>query len=141
MTVYAESSAVLAWLLGEKPGVQVKAALSGADVVVASDLTIIECDRALIRSVSLGGLTEAGAADRKGHLSSASTAWHILRVHPDVAERARQPFPAEPLRTLDALHLATALSARAVFPGLSILALDERIRRSARELGFSLLPR
>ena len=141
MTLYAESSAVLAWLLGERPGDQVKAALSSADLVVASDLTIIECTRALIRSASVGALTEADATDRKGHLSSASTAWNILRVHPEVAERARQPFPAEPVRTLDALHLASALSARAAFPGLSVLALDQRIRRNARELGFSLVPR
>ena len=141
MTVYAESSAVLAWLLGEKSGGQVKAALSSAEVVVTSDLTIIECNRALIRCVTTRALSEADASERLGHLSAVSTTWHILRVHPNVAERARQPFPAEPIRTLDALHLASALSIRAAFPGLSVLALDQRIRRNARELGFSLVPR
>ena len=75
MTLYAESSAVLAWLLGERPGDQVKAALSSADLVVASELTIIECTRALIRSASIGAIAEADATDRKGHLSSASTTW------------------------------------------------------------------
>ena len=65
----------------------------------------------------------------------------MLRLHSDVVERARQPFPVEPIRTLDALHLASALSARAAVPGLSVLTLDERIRQNARELGFPLLPR
>lgn len=46
MTLYAESSAVLAWLLGEKSGEAIRRALLGADLVVASDLTVFECDRA-----------------------------------------------------------------------------------------------
>ena len=141
MTLYAESSAVLAWLLGEKSGEAIRRALLGADLVVASDLTVFECDRALLRSVHTESRSEADAASRRGHLSAAAAGWHMLRLHSDVVERARQPFPVEPIRTLDALHLASALSARAAVPGLSVLTLDERIRQNARELGFPLLPR
>jgi hypothetical protein len=43
VTVYAESSAVLAWLLGEEAGVQVRDILAGSEYVLASDLTLIEC--------------------------------------------------------------------------------------------------
>jgi predicted nucleic acid-binding protein len=57
-----------------------------------------------------------------------------------VAERARRPFPAEPIRTLDAIHLATAALANSLVPELAIVSLDRRVRRSARELGFTLLP-
>ena len=46
----------------------------------------------------------------------------------------------EPLRTLDALHLASALSARSSAPGLVFLTLDERLRKNAKLLGFGLLP-
>ena len=140
MTLYAETSAVLAWLLGEKSGEAIRTVLRNADLVVASDLTVIECDRALLRSVHTGSRSEADAASRRGHLSAAAAAWHMLRLHPDVVERARQPFPVEPIRTLDALHLASALSARAAVPGLSVLALDTRVRENARELGFQLIP-
>lgn len=45
MSLYAESSAVLAWLLDEAAGTVVRQTLSEAEIVVASDLTLIECDR------------------------------------------------------------------------------------------------
>lgn len=46
MIVYAESSAVLSWLLGEPDGVEVGEILKEADFVVASQLTFTECERA-----------------------------------------------------------------------------------------------
>lgn len=140
MSVYAESSAVLAWLLGEEAGPRVRRLLSAADLVVASDLTVIECDRVLIRAAALGELTEAEAADRRAHLTSAASHWHLLRIHPDVVDRARQPFPGEPVRTLDAIHLASALTARSAVAGLELLSLDERVRKAGALLGLPLLP-
>ena len=53
MTVYAESSAVLAWLLGADPGDAVRGVLGGADLVITSDLTLVECDRVIIRATTL----------------------------------------------------------------------------------------
>ena len=44
MNVYAESSAVLAWLLGESDGEDARDQLSAARLVLTSDLTLIECD-------------------------------------------------------------------------------------------------
>jgi hypothetical protein len=55
-------------------------------------------------------------------------------------DRAKHPFPEEPIRTLDALHLASALTARAAVAGLKFLSLDDRLRASAQKLGLSLLP-
>ena len=52
MTLYAESSAVLAWLLDEPDGQAVRERLAKTDIVVASDLTLIECGRVLIRARS-----------------------------------------------------------------------------------------
>jgi len=140
MSVYAESSAVLAWLLGEDPGDQVRSLLAATDAVITSDLTLIECDRVLIRAAALQELPEADAADRHAHLAAASAHWHILRVGPDVVARARRPFPGEPIRALDAIHLASALMARSAVAGVELLSLDLRIRASARHLGFRVLP-
>jgi len=138
--VYAESSAVLAWLLDEPSGADVRQELTGAEVVIASDLTLIECDRVLMRAAVMGELTEADAADRRAHLVTAASHWHLLRIGPEIVERARQPFPGEPVRTLDAIHLASALMARGTLHGLELLTLDERIRRAARPLGFRVRP-
>lgn len=140
MKVYAESSAVLAWLLGEEPAARVRQILAEAEIVVASDLTLIECDRVLIRAVTLGELAEADAADRRAHLTTAAAHWHVLRLSAEIVDRARQPFPGEPIRTLDALHLASALAARSAVAGLELLSLDDRVRSAGARLGLPLQP-
>lgn len=140
MNIYAESSAVLAWLLGEETGRRVRDVLGLAALVTASDLTLLECDRVLIRSVTLGEIGEGAAADRRAVLNAAAAHWHLLRVSPDIVERARRPFPGEPVRTLDALHLASALAARSAVPGVELLSLDDRVRRAGKQLGFRLQP-
>jgi predicted nucleic acid-binding protein len=138
--VYAESSAVLAWLLGEEPGELVRQTLIEADAVVSSDLTLIECDRAIHRGAALGGFSAAVAADLKSRLASAVSNWNIMRIAPQIVARAREPFSNEPIRTLDAIHVATALYARSAIPGIVLLTLDGRIRRVGRSLGFALAP-
>ncbi len=140
MNLYAESSAVLSWLLGDEDGERVRQTLSSAEIVFASDLTLVECDRVLVRAVHAGRLSEAGAADRAARLGLAAAHWALLRLDPEILERARRPFPAQPLRTLDALHVASALVARRAVPQLALLSLDQRVRRCGRQLGFALQP-
>jgi predicted nucleic acid-binding protein len=140
VNLYAESSAVLAWLLDEATAPEVRQILSEAAIIVASDLTLIECDRVLQRAIALGELNAAEAADRHGYLIAAASQWQILHLAGEAVERARQPFPAEPIRTLDAVHLASALTARAALPGLRLLSLDDRVRAAGKKLGFALLP-
>ncbi len=140
MNLYVESSAVLAWLLGEPEGTDVRERLGQAEIVLASDLTLVECERVLIRAGAIGRIGEADAADRRGRLIQAAEHWAVLRLGEEVVSRARRPFPTEPIRTLDALHLAAALQARSLVPGTLLLSLDDRIRAAARELGFEVVP-
>ena len=67
-------------------------------------------------------------------MNAAAAHWHLWRVSPEIVDRARRPFPAEPVRTLDAIHLASALAVRSVVPGVELLSLDDRIRRAAVQL-------
>jgi predicted nucleic acid-binding protein len=138
--LYAESSAVLGWLLGEPTAGTVREHLASAPLVVVSELTLIECDRVLNRGVALDELAEVDAASRRAVLARASQHWVVFRLEAEVAERSRRPFPHEPVRTLDAIHLATALVARALVPGLALLTLDARVRASGSQLGFEVLP-
>ena len=140
MSLYAESSAVLAWLLDEEAGTFVRKTLSETEIVLASDLTLIECDRVLHRAAALRELTEAEVADRRAHLAAAAAHWHVLRLGPEVVDRARQPFPGDPIRTLDAIHLAAVLVARSAVAGLELLSLDDRIRGVGKKLGLTLVP-
>jgi hypothetical protein len=141
LSLYAESSAVLAWLLDEDATETVLGLLTADQLIIASDLTLIECDRALHRAVAIRELTEADAADRRGHLATVSSHWTLLRIGSEVVERARQSFPGLPIRTLDAVHLASLLVARSAVPGLALLSLDPRVRDAAVQLGIELRPK
>ena len=140
MKLYAESSAPLAWLLEQDHGRLVADTLARAELVIASDLTVVECDRVLIRAVALDELRESDAVDRQARLNAVAARWTLLALDEEIVERARRPFPAEPVRTLDAIHLASALTARKAVPDLVLLSLDTRIRQAANRLGFMLAP-
>ena len=114
--------------------------LGEAEVIAASDLTQIECDRVLLRVVALKELTEAEAADRRAHLNAAAAHRHVLRIAGEIVNRERQPFPGDSIRTLDAIHLASLLVARSAVAGLRLLSLDERVCQAARGLGVAVEP-
>jgi len=138
--LYAESSAILAWLLGEAEGEDVRRQLAGAEEVFTSVLTLVETDRVLIRAQVVEGLKEGDVVDRRRALARASRHWHLLQLHEEILDRARRSFPGEPIRTVDALHVASALAARAVVPELAILSLDSSIRGASTDLGFEAFP-
>ncbi len=140
MNLYAESSAVLSWLLDEASAPDVRRLLADAEIVVASDLTLIECDRVLLRAAALGELSEAEAGDRRARLTLAASHWQVLRIAADIVDRARLPFPGEPIRTLDAIHLASALAGHAAVAGLALLSLDARVRSVAKQLELQVVP-
>ncbi len=140
MPLYAESSAVLRWLFNEDRGDAVFDRLRAADKVTCSRLTLIECRRVIHRAVGAARLPEKDAAELRGVLGQAAARWAILEVTPEVARRAEERFPAEPLRTLGALHLASALLLNESAPDLAVLSTDDRIRNNAMQLGFPVLP-
>jgi predicted nucleic acid-binding protein len=131
---------VLRWLLDEPGAPEVREALGAAELVLSSCLTLIECDRVLIRGLARKLLPEAEAAQRAAVLARAADHWVIFGLNTEITERARRPFPAEPVRSLDAIHLATALLSQLLVEDLTILSMDNRVRRSARQLGFEVLP-
>lgn len=140
MIVYAESSAVLAWLLGEPVAGKVRRILAGADRVVASTLTGVECARGLSRARAAGRL---GARDELAALrllDVAESNWDVHDLSDRVLARGRARFPAEPVRTLDALHLATAQIFQEGLGRVTMLTLDDRIRTNAAALGLEVAP-
>jgi predicted nucleic acid-binding protein len=140
MNLYAESSAVLAWLLAEPTSPAVETILDEAEWIIASDLTLAECGRGLIRAHATGVLSELEMTRKRGVLEGSSAHWTLMRIDREVLERARRRFPEEPVRTLDALHLASALAARSVIADLILLSLDQRVRDNGAALGFDILP-
>ncbi len=139
-TLYAESSAVLSLLLGEPGSDRVADALGQAGRVVVSELTLAETHRTLLRARAVGKLTDEELEQVRGDLERAGLGWSLQRLDAETYLRLRRPFPAEPVRTLDALHLAGALAARREVPEIRLLSLDVRIRDNARALGFDVEP-
>ena len=131
---------MLAWLLGEDAGTAVGTALEEADLVVTSDLTLLECARALHRAVSSAVLIESESARLNATLRRLSGHWVLVRIDEDVLHRASKPFPIEPVRTLDAIHLATAVSIMKTVGEVKLLSLDRRILENGRALGFEVQP-
>ena len=83
-------------------------------------------------------ILNAGDAERvRGLLSRSRQGWTLMEISADVRARACRFFPVEPLRTLDALHLATALLFMQAFPSLKLLSCDQRLLRNARILGLA----
>lgn len=61
----------------------------------------------------------------------------LLELAPQVLQRALAPFPA-PVRTLDALHLATMDFLRSHGQTLELASYDKRLAAAAQALGFAL---
>jgi hypothetical protein len=78
-------------------------------------------------------------ADRRDELRRLAAGWVLVRLSDEIVARARESFPAEPIRSLDALHLATALELATLLPETAVLALDDRVRRSGRALGLAVV--
>ena len=134
--LYLESSAVLSWLLGESCGETVRAAVNAADAVLTSELTFAETSRALVRAEQTTFLRAAEAQKLRGLLQRSRLEWISMVVSSEILGRAARPFPVEPVRTLDAIHLATALEFTRAFHDLVILSFDNRILENATALGF-----
>lgn len=140
MILYAESSAVLAWLLGEPRGERCREALTGARRVVTSALTGVECARAIERATAEGRYSPTERLALLHLLEAAEVRWEVHDLTEGVAQRARARFPSEPVRTLDAIHLATLSRFHEALGALTLLSLDDRIRANSRALGIAIAP-
>jgi predicted nucleic acid-binding protein len=138
--VYVETSALLSWLLGEPDGEVVRRTVDGASVVLTSRLTLVEAARGLLRAEHERRISAAQRHALTGMLAAASAGWFRLALADAACERAERAFPVEPVRTLDALHLASALMAVELYPHLAVLTLDERVTTNASALGLPVLP-
>lgn len=134
--LYVESSAVLRWLLAEPSGEEVLRKMGSYEPVVSSVLTLVETQRALARFERQGALKAAQSQRLSAMFLREADSWTLLDLTRPILERAAGTFPVEPLRTLDALHLATALEFLRLYDQLAILSCDQRILSNLPALGL-----
>ena len=136
MITYVDSSVFLRFVL-DQPGRL--AALDRCERLVTSVLAEVEC----LRAVENRRLT--GRMGHDEYLARRRGAYDRLRradripVTPEILLRAAGPLPAA-LRTLDAIHLATALEWRGHRePALSFATHDTGLAGVAASLGFDVI--
>ncbi len=134
--LYVETSALLRVIL-EGDG-SLREALAGAPLVTSA-LTFVEAARAVVRARREGRLDDRGRRQAERWLSAFERSCDVLALEEEVLRRAREELPAEPVRTLDALHLASIRVLDAELGGIEVASCDERVRSSAAALGFAVI--
>jgi predicted nucleic acid-binding protein len=103
---------------------------------VTSALTFAEAGRAVIRARATGRLTPADEQAAVRALLTFERRCFIVDVDRAVLTRVRRPFPVEPIRTLDAVHLATTELLGEAPQLVTVVTRDVRVRDNARALGY-----
>jgi len=135
MTVfYLETSALLTWLFNEPDASHIIDTINGADLVVTSDLLRIETLRAIKRALHEKLITlkqrETLIQTFRDYLKSC----FIMSMDESVITGATEDFPVEPVRSLDAIHLSTALEYKKLYPELRMLTTDASLKQITASL-------
>ena len=139
-TLYLESSAVLSWLFDEPQAEYVRQAVDRSDTVLTSKLTLVESHRTLVRVVSQGTMSQGDRHRLRGLLTRECARWALVELTKSICARAGEPFPVEPVHSLDAVHIATALEAQELYADLEVLSFDQRIQENLAPLGLRSSP-
>jgi len=129
-----ESSALVAALL-ERDTAALKPPQAGTQHVTSA-LTLAEAGRAIIRARATGRFTVVDERAAVRALRTFERRCFIVEVDRAVFARVRRPFPIEPIRTLDAVHLATTELLGEPPQVVTIVTRDVRVRDNARALGY-----
>lgn len=134
MVAYVDSSVLLRYiLLGEVTMRQAQA----FPRIVSSELLEIECRRVLLRSRIEGFYDDETLIQATNRLDDALASFDLLELDSAVKKRAMEAFPIH-VKTLDALHLASALQLLHEEPAaaIQVFSHDRQLNLCARALGF-----
>lgn len=133
---YIETSALVAALL--ESDAAAKESIRAPGKRVTSALTMAEAARAIRRARVDGRITaREERAVLRATLKFARTCY-IVGVTEIILARAAHPFPIEPVRTLDAIHLATVDSLGDSLSDVVVVTRDRRILDNVLALGYDV---
>lgn len=137
-TLYVETSALLRVAL--EGDTALRRRFADTDRLVTSGLTWVEADRAVRRAVLERRLTGASAGRARRWVDAFLASCDEIVLDGRILSGARNGFPVEPVRTLDALHLASILAWDQAVERLTVASCDDRVRANAAAMGFDLVP-
>jgi len=126
--VYLDSSALVKLVVREPESDDLRAFLGENPAAVSSALAVTEVRRAI------GRLSPRRSLSDRARLVLDGVA--LLEMELEILEKAASLLPAE-LRTLDAIHIASALSLGTDL--LAFVSYDDRQRNAARKAGLPLV--
>jgi predicted nucleic acid-binding protein len=132
--LYLDTSAALRAVLERGTTPEMEARIAAAPLLATSRLALVESARALLRIRQQGAVAESRLADTRRELDALWNRCELWELSPAVCDLASLVAPDHPLRTLDALHLATFVIARRRIEGLELLTADDRLRQAAGPL-------
>lgn len=132
MIAYIDTSVLLRIVLGETKPLREWRKI---DRALSSELIRVEALRSIDRARVLLRLDDDEVAERRGSVLELLSGFTLARIDDSVLIRAADPFPTL-IRTLDAIHLATADLARRTFKDLAFATHDQELGTAARALGF-----
>ena len=128
--IYVETSALLTWLFDEPDASQIIDTTNDADLIVASDLLRIETMRAIKRAQYEKLITLEQRDTLIQTFRDYIQSCFRMSMDDSVIDGATVDFPVEPVRSLDAVHLSTALEYKKLYPELKMLTTDARLKQN-----------
>ncbi len=135
MNVYLDSSVLLRVVLGEPGRLKEWSRITRA---ITSEIARVECLRVLDRLRLSGDLPDRTLARRRATMLELLSGLDVVRINRAVLDRASDPFPTQ-VRTLDALHVASALMARTRIPALRFATHDDSLATAATAVGLLVI--
>lgn len=135
---YIESSALVAAFIEADRAA--RKAIRSKDRHITSALTLAEAHRAVLRARLTDRITAEAERRVLRGLQRFARRCDVIAVTEDVLTRAGRPFPIEPVRTLDAIHLASVEVLGAQPQLVTVVTRDSRVGENARALGYAVAP-
>jgi predicted nucleic acid-binding protein len=133
---YLDASVILRRAL-QQPGPVID--LGPSDARISSALAEVECFRTIDRLRLLRAIDEVALGRAREVVYRAFESCDLLETGDAVLERASMPFPTS-LKTLDAIHIATALVYReATGNPVRMATHDRALARASRSMGLEVI--
>ena len=137
MWAYFDTSALVKRYIDE-PGRREVLRLLRRNECVASAILLIELRSGLRRRVSEGSIDAARLPAILQHVAVDRAYWTLVEVGDEVLAGAEKLVATHPIRTLDAIHIASAqlFAARGSISGLTFVSADKRQTETAAAVGL-----
>jgi predicted nucleic acid-binding protein len=137
--VFVDSSAVVGAVLEKGLSASAARAISRSSALIISRLALVETARAIRRARVEERITDKGLAKAEHDVADFWSRCEVWEISRQICADAMTLAPDTPLRTLDALHLATVIATRKRLPTIRLLTMDVRMREAAVALGIQMI--